>query len=465
MATVITEECINCGACEPECPNTAIYQGGVEYEQGGQKIAAISEEIFYIVPEKCTECVGFFDYEACAAVCPVDCCIPDPDRPESEEALLVRAQELHPDKDFGDEFPSRFREGAGAKPSAAAADGGGGESAVAAAAPVAAAGGAVAAVAGPAMVGRVERATGRPQRMLDAGDPTTDFPGELDIDFDSALAMARRPVATPTSRVVGAGLAVAMPVLGGLDHETKRGIEQAYGDRRFFSSQLSTALNVLHNFIVYPVVFFVIGLFSGLTPFTEGDKSWIFLGVLLASIETMVRLRSGIFGAVPVDKMRYGASLYGAPLGLLLRPVVRRVLGSYRGGWVPVEGFYAREFESKREREKRYGEVYTIEEYDNGYYVRLELPREIPPSAAKEELGLGDEMPDYDLKLGLNNGSVVVRGSIVDAELRAVCGVSPAFPADFETSIPLARGLRGFRHRYAGKLLEIAVLKHGAVTG
>jgi ferredoxin len=108
MATIITEECINCGACEPECPNTAIYQGGVEYDFGGAKHAPIAAEIFYIVPEKCTECVGFFDYEACAAVCPVDCCVTDPGRPESEEVLIQRAKELHPDKQFEAPVPSRF---------------------------------------------------------------------------------------------------------------------------------------------------------------------------------------------------------------------------------------------------------------------------------------------------------------------------------------------------------------------
>jgi ferredoxin len=110
MATVITEACINCGACEPECPNTAIYQGGVEWELDGAKHAAISDSIFYIVPEKCTECVGFYDHEACAAVCPVDCCIPDPKIPETEAVLLERAKKLHPDQDFGPDFPSRFKE-------------------------------------------------------------------------------------------------------------------------------------------------------------------------------------------------------------------------------------------------------------------------------------------------------------------------------------------------------------------
>jgi len=81
MATMITEECINCGACEPECPNQAISQG---------------EDIFVIDPALCTECVGFHDEEACAAVCPVDCCIPDPNNLEPEDVLLQRAQKLHP---------------------------------------------------------------------------------------------------------------------------------------------------------------------------------------------------------------------------------------------------------------------------------------------------------------------------------------------------------------------------------
>ena len=99
MATVITEECINCGACEPECPNTAIYEGGIEWEKAGEMHAPVSDELYYIVPEKCTECVGFFDQEQCAAVCPVDCCIPDPEHPENEGELLERARVLHPDQE------------------------------------------------------------------------------------------------------------------------------------------------------------------------------------------------------------------------------------------------------------------------------------------------------------------------------------------------------------------------------
>jgi ferredoxin len=110
MATMITAECINCGACEPECPNTAIYQGAVQWQApDGAMHPAISNDIFYIVPEKCTECVGFHDQEACAAVCPVDCCVPDPKIPETHEVLLARARTLHPGESIPDDAPSRFK--------------------------------------------------------------------------------------------------------------------------------------------------------------------------------------------------------------------------------------------------------------------------------------------------------------------------------------------------------------------
>jgi ferredoxin len=109
MATIITEECINCGACERECPNKAIYAGGVQWELDGQHHPARAEDIYYIVAEKCTECVGFFDIEQCAKVCPVDCCIPDPGNVEAETLLLERARRLHPGQAFAPDFPSRFR--------------------------------------------------------------------------------------------------------------------------------------------------------------------------------------------------------------------------------------------------------------------------------------------------------------------------------------------------------------------
>jgi ferredoxin len=116
MATIITNECINCGACEPECPNTAIYAGGVEWELNGVKHPPIAADIFYIVRDKCTECVGFFDHEACAEACPVDCCIPDSNDPEGENVLIARAKQLHPERMFAGDVLSRFRKAGAAAP-------------------------------------------------------------------------------------------------------------------------------------------------------------------------------------------------------------------------------------------------------------------------------------------------------------------------------------------------------------
>ena len=114
MAIIITDECINCGACEPECPNNAIYEGGIEWAisdgntvkgayklEDGRSVDAdakqnpISDDLYYIVPDKCTECVGFHEEPQCAAVCPVDCCVPDPERVENEEVLLLKKERLH----------------------------------------------------------------------------------------------------------------------------------------------------------------------------------------------------------------------------------------------------------------------------------------------------------------------------------------------------------------------------------
>jgi ferredoxin len=79
MALMITDECINCDVCEPECPNDAISQG---------------PEIYVIDPKKCTECVGHFDEPQCVEVCPVDCIPVNPDFVETRDALRIKYEGL-----------------------------------------------------------------------------------------------------------------------------------------------------------------------------------------------------------------------------------------------------------------------------------------------------------------------------------------------------------------------------------
>ncbi|MBO9732041.1 MAG: 4Fe-4S dicluster domain-containing protein [Chitinophaga sp.] len=114
MALKITDECIQCGACEPECPNNAIYEGGVEWAMAdgtslkdtytlmdgssmdaGQRNSPLSVTDYYIVPDKCTECQGFHEEPQCAAACPVDCCVPDEMYQETVDELLAKKAKLH----------------------------------------------------------------------------------------------------------------------------------------------------------------------------------------------------------------------------------------------------------------------------------------------------------------------------------------------------------------------------------
>lgn len=79
MALLINEECVNCGVCEPECPNEAISEG---------------EDIYVIDPDKCTECVGHYDEPQCVDVCPVDCIPLDPAHTESKEELQAKYERI-----------------------------------------------------------------------------------------------------------------------------------------------------------------------------------------------------------------------------------------------------------------------------------------------------------------------------------------------------------------------------------
>ncbi len=80
MALIITDECINCDVCEPECPNDAIFAG---------------EEIYQINPDLCTECVGHFETSQCVEVCPVECIPLDPNHAETREELEEKYRRLN----------------------------------------------------------------------------------------------------------------------------------------------------------------------------------------------------------------------------------------------------------------------------------------------------------------------------------------------------------------------------------
>jgi Fe-S-cluster-containing hydrogenase component 2 len=449
MATMITNECINCGACEPECPNNAISQG---------------DPVYVIDPLLCTECVGFHDYEACAAVCPVDCCVTDPNNIETEEALIARARALHKETDFGENFQSRFRKSKDAESVAAAPvdtpQVAAKPQAVAASAttiPVAAA----KPMAAPVGIAQAAPPSMPPQTPIKREvKPKKTFPNELSVSFKeisnqwrSSGALSKGP-----GRIL---VALLQPVLGALPHHTKKSLEEAVQNPLVFSAAGSTGLNILHNMVLYPLL--AMGLAAALKGpqvlFSQDINAFVIIGILLGVVEGAFRLRDGIFRVKPADEMVFPASVYGVFLGALAAPILAKQAGLIRDVPVPVEGFYSKGFGAKLERERRYGNVYTMEDRGGALFLRMEFPRWIPEIGIASRAQVPDEMPDYDYDLALKDGRFIIKGKCTEEKVRKLSSSVGAFPPEFTTVIPLQERIIGFAHHFENKLLEVFLLK------
>ena len=459
MATMITNECINCGACEPECPNNAISQG---------------DPVYVIDPLLCTECVGFHDYEACAAVCPVDCCVTDPNNIETEEVLIARARALHQDVNFAGDFQSRFRKAQGEQ-----------KAAVTAQRPTPPTSSTpteqktaqrpapptsstlteqkTAPAPKPALAPAATKPVVQPPIPKPAPQPKKEvkkvFPSEVSASFQEISDQYK------SSGSLGKGFGktlviLAQPLLGALPDATKKKLEAAV-QSPWFTAAGSTGLNILHNGVIYPLVCMGIAVFLHGTGvlFSHQINMYVFAGILLAAAEGIFRLRDGIFRAKPAEEMIFPAAVYGLPLGLLLQPILAKRAGVIRDVPVPVDGFYSKGFVDKLERERRYGNVYTIEDRGGALLIRLEFPRVLPDIGLAKRPQLPDEMPDYDYDLALKDSQFIVKGKCTDERIRKISSSLGAFPPEFTTIIPLKQRVVGFAHRFENKLLEVFLLK------
>ena len=456
MATMITSECINCGACEPECPNNAITQG---------------EEIYVIDPILCTECVGFHNYEACAAVCPVDCCVTDPNNVETEVVLIVRAKELHQDVEFGENFESRFRKGdkgtekkdAAVAQAAAQEDttesqqsseGKKVEGEIMEEKPL------QSLVTIPsAPVNQKPVSTSSSSESPKVPKPKKQFPGEVSESFEEIQRQFEKksPLSKTAIRIL---LLLLQPLLGALPHKVKEDFEKGVGNPVFFSTVGSTGLNILMNLVLYPLLIVVVaGLVRLDILFSQQMNNYILLGVVFGFLEGVYRLRDGIFYYKPVEEMTFPAAFYSLPLAYPLKILLSLQGGIIRDLPIPVDGFYEKGFVEKIERERRYGNVFTMEDWGSAYFLRMEFPRRIPDIGLPGRSELGDEMPDYDYDLLLKNGHFIIKGRCIDERVRKISSSVGSFPPEFSTVIPLQEKVDGFSHRFGNKLLEIFLLK------
>jgi hypothetical protein len=438
MATMITADCINCGACEPECPNNAISQG---------------DPVYVIAPQLCTECVGFHDYEACAAVCPVDVCVTDPKNIESEDVLIARARALHPELAIGDNFQSRFRKGVvAAAPAAAAA-----QPVAAAPVPAAAAQPAVAPVIAKPPLPSAKPA---PAPVMKAPRPKKDFPNELPLSFDEALKQFQAGGSTQPGWF-RAAVILAQPLIGALPHSIKKRLELAVHSP-LFTAAGSTGVNIVHNAVLYPLIAAGIGVAWHGDPgfiFDKGLNNYLLVGLLLAVLEGVWRLKDGLFKVKPPEEMIVPPAVYGAPLALVADSLLSKHVGLIREMPIPVEGFYSKGFVDKRERERRYGNIYTVEDCGAAFLMRMEFPRWLPEIGIKNREQLSDEMPDYDYDLSLQDSQLIVKGKCTDEMVRKISSSVGAFPPEFTSVIQFRERISGFVHQFNNKNLEVLLVK------
>jgi hypothetical protein len=144
--------------------------------------------------------------------------------------------------------------------------------------------------------------------------------------------------------------------------------------------------------------------------------------------------------------------------GLRGRP---KEAGSDEDRHVAFDGYRGTQHDDKIERDRRYGTVYTVSEYANGYLVRLELPRQMPSSSLKQVWHLDGAVPEYDCGCELSHNVLVIRGRLHEEALRRLAHVSASFPSGFMTRIEFGVPVKGISYRVRGGTIEVVVEKTG----
>jgi hypothetical protein len=131
---------------------------------------------------------------------------------------------------------------------------------------------------------------------------------------------------------------------------------------------------------------------------------------------------------------------------------------------VAFDGYQGEQHDDKLERDRRYGTVYSVTEYENAYLVRLELPRKTPSSSLKQVWHLGEAKPEYDFVIELSHNALSIRGRLHGEALRRLAYVSPSFPSGFLTRIEFAEPVARVIHRLRESVIEVIAFKTARLT-
>ncbi|MBM3215957.1 hypothetical protein FJZ36_13685 [Candidatus Poribacteria bacterium] len=298
-------------------------------------------------------------------------------------------------------------------------------------------------------------------------------------DYRRVAPLAPEPAEPPLERpelsVVGIGAALLrllQPVLGALRARDKYYLE-GYASPSVFSASVATWSNAALNLLLYIVGARMIAsaaIGEGWT-FDPSVDMFLFGAVLYGIVEGTVRIWSATIGREAVKHRQYLAPVYGWLTSWVVWPIVEAMVKPAAGRHAahvepPVKAVPGGEvhFADELEKRRRYGLVHHVRALDGGYQITLELPRRTPQTKRKALHKLPDELPDYALRAWLEPGVVNISAELDDPRFAEVAGRDPGFPASFLTQIQLPDAQGKCRSSYdaATRRLQVWVAKSGS---
>lgn len=254
-------------------------------------------------------------------------------------------------------------------------------------------------------------------------------------------------------------VALAMPLLGALPPRLRLDIEEAIQDEAFYTADAAAAFNMTANFFIYSIGFFVLNLLSGASIYSDGMKGAVFTGFALAAVEALIRFLCGPWIYKGDEQSYVLGAPYAIPVGILYevkRSFAKRPVHLRRSPFTiqyhdgrHVEGVRPmNNLEAERDRRRRYGNVYHVENQADHVGIALEFPHWVPAHRMVDGLDVGNAMPHYEWSVEVDGNVVAIIGRVPHGALHGLTGKVHSFPPSFRKNFICEDAIEDVESRY-----------------
>lgn len=309
------------------------------------------------------------------------------------------------------------------------------------------------------------------------GDEDDDSPFETVLRPSAAPAEVREDEAGLPEPIFGGmkqkvGLALAMPLLGALPPLLRKEIEDRVQDELYFSGSQAAAFNMVANLFIYSFAAVALVFAGGGTIFSLAARVAIFQGLMLASAEAAFRFMGGSLWYRGKQQEFILGAIYTLPVTIaysVWRMVQRNQAHLNRSPFTRLwadgsevgDKRHMADLELDRDRKRRYGNVYEIQNTPSQIFIRVEMPRSVPEHPEREKLGLGRAMPHYEYEVKQDGNVVTLRARVPDGEVKRLISRVNSFPPSMRKNFFFEEQIKGYEVSYDAETytLSIAIQK------